>query len=484
MSNSPKPRPQSSQSFEETSSTGQSRPDQLGAQSTSKPANAGPVSFQEIVVQRGSGQGRARPPRNPTNLRQPSAQSSSNTMPQGEAFSPLPTLSEVTELAENKPSETKPAVKDKDSDSSPAPSTSSSAQGNSGNTATPSPTTFKALFKVLSPLVWAIVIAIVLIPLAGRLVIAKSAVPLAPGFAAPQEFTVAPSPQLSHLDQDLVNAIQTARQNSRDYAASELDNWLGELDPRVDSFLDWYFDYFNQKKLEISAPIVWLGSAASNAVGIGKVAPNDAVNAKLTEAFQKEFTKRVLVPQTAQLRFEVITTEAAAMFVADLSQQISKIQGKYRIPQGQWERYLDTIATTVSDTEGNISNLSLKAIVGGTGYLAAKPFLLTSIGKVGSKVSAKFTASATAKLATKTGTSVAAELGTSLIDPIVGIGIVIWDLWDYNSTVAVDRPLLSNNIDGYLKSMERSLLDNPETGIMAAINQLESNVVKGVKTHR
>jgi hypothetical protein len=55
------------------------------------------------------------------------------------------------------------------------------------------------------------------------------------------------------------------------------------------------------------------------------------------------------------------------------------------------------------------------------------------------------------------------------------VGILIWDLWDYNHTVTIDRPLLRSNIDSYLKSMERSLLDNPETGIMAAIQQLESS---------
>ncbi len=342
----------------------------------------------------------------------------------------------------------------------------------------PTPPAAIRWIRAISPLIWATVLLIVILPLAGRWVIGQSIVP---GIqSAPQEISVALAPQRNRLDQAVVEALQTAQQQTRQQAKLELDEWIGELEPRVDSFLDWYFDYFTQKRLEITAPIVWAKSATTQALGWGKAVPEEVVNAKLTEVFQREFTKRVLVPQTAQLRLEVITTAAADRFVTELGQELRGVQGKYRIPQGQWERYLDTIATTVNDTEGNLSNLSLKALVGGGGYLAAKPFLVTSIGKLGSKLSTKFTASAATKLAAKTGSSVAAELGTSLIDPIVGVGILIWDVWDYQHTVTVDRPLLRSNIESYLHSMERSMLDNPETGIMAAIQQLEASIVKHI----
>jgi len=341
-------------------------------------------------------------------------------------------------------------------------------------------------FRAIAPMIWAIVLLLVIVPLAGRWVIAKSILPTA--LPDHQTISLVQPTSLTALDEDIVTAIQTARLKTRDFAQAELDDWMTELNPRVDGFLDWYFDYFTQKRLEISAPVVWAKSAVGNALGLGKrTQPGEAVNAKLTKVFQKEFTKRVLGHQTAQLRLEVITTEAAERFVGDLGHELKHVQGKYRIPQGQWDRYLDTIATTVSDTEGNLSNLSLKTLAGGTGYMAAKPFFMVSIGKLGSKagaqVGSKITASATAKLAAKTGTSVAAELGTSLIDPIVGVGILIWDLWDYNHTVAMDRPLLRRNLDSYLASMEKSLLDNPETGIMAAVHQLEASVIQGIE-HR
>jgi len=49
------------------------------------------------------------------------------------------------------------------------------------------------------------------------------------------------------------------------------------------------------------------------------------------------------------------------------------------------------IATTISD-KGNVSNLSLKVLVGGSGYLIAKPLILGVATKVGSKVTQKLPA--------------------------------------------------------------------------------------------
>jgi hypothetical protein len=51
------------------------------------------------------------------------------------------------------------------------------------------------------------------------------------------------------------------------------------------------------------------------------------------------------------------------------------VRQSYKIPKGNWERYLDDIGTTIADTEGNLSNLSLKVLAGGGGYLLAKPLI-------------------------------------------------------------------------------------------------------------
>ncbi|MEJ1937724.1 hypothetical protein WDZ92_46625, partial [Nostoc sp. NIES-2111] len=139
------------------------------------------------------------------------------------------------------------------------------------------------------------------------------------------------------------------------------------------------------------------------------------------------------------------------------------------------------IAVTVNDTEGVISNLSLKALIGGSSYLAIKATLPIAM-KVGSKVAVSFAGKVGAKMATKTGGAVAAKIGAEFLDPIVGIGILVWDLWDYNHTVHVNRPILRTAIADYLHQVKESLLKNSDNGIMSSIQQLENSIVTSVQS--
>jgi hypothetical protein len=327
--------------------------------------------------------------------------------------------------------------------------------------------------KTVTPMIWTIVILVVIIPLLGNFIISKSLTN-----TATTTVVVSPPHDFSKVNQDVKNAIQTARTTAETYASQELDKWETEVIARVDNnFLDWYFDYFNQKKMEFSVPFNFVKSAVLNRFDMN--AASQAVSEKLTEDFQREFANRVLVPRNAQMRFQLITQDTANLYIAEVSKNVKVVQNNYNIPQAQWDKYLNDIATTISD-KGNVSNLSLKVLVGGSGYLVAKPLILGMATKIGSKVTAKVASKAAAKMATKTGGTVASQLGVGLIDPIVGVGIIIWDLWDYDRTVKVERPILREHLVAYLKDVKKSLLTNPETGIMAAIYQLESGILKSL----
>jgi hypothetical protein len=327
--------------------------------------------------------------------------------------------------------------------------------------------------KTVTPMIWTIVIIVVIIPLLGNFLISKSLTN-----TATTTVVVSPPHDFSKINQDLKSAIQKANTTAETFASKELDKWETEVIARVDnSFLDWYFDYFNQKKMEFTVPFNFVKSAVLNRFDM--TAASRAVSEKLTEDFQREFANRVLVPKNAQLKFQLITQDTANLYIAEVSKNVKVVQNNYNIPQVQWDKYLNDIATTISD-KGNVSNLSLKVLVGGSGYLIAKPLILGVATKVGSKVTAKVASKAAAKIATKTGGTVASQLGVGLIDPIVGVGIIMWDLWDYNHTVTIERPILREHLVSYLKDVKKSLLTNPETGIMAAIYQLESGILKSL----
>lgn len=341
------------------------------------------------------------------------------------------------------------------------------------------------LIKSVTPYLWVAVILIVIIPLIGRgfigkVVTAESEEPRNQSTEVVVIDKIIPNP--NEIDQAIATAIRDAHTQAESLASERLEEWVDELMIRVDkSFLTWYFDYFNQKKLEFSTPFIWVSSAAAHWIDTHNPPPTQVVAEKLTAEFQTEFAKRVLRPKIAQLELERITRDTINRYVAELGNNISSIQSSYEIPQGQWERYLEDIAITISDTEGNISNLSLKVLVGGSTYLVAKA-MIPAVAKIGSKVVVSFAGKTTAKMAAKTGGVVAGKVGAQFLDPIVAVGIIIWDLWDYQHTVNLDRPILRGAIRDYLQEVKASLLDNPENGIMAAIDQLESGILKSVRS--
>ncbi|NEO29220.1 MAG: hypothetical protein F6K36_01915 [Symploca sp. SIO3C6] len=338
------------------------------------------------------------------------------------------------------------------------------------------------LLRSITPFIWIVVFIIVIIPLIGRGFIGNS-IKEDLGNLDNKIVEVELDRTIidhSDIEQAIATAIVDARTQAESFAFQRLDEWVEQLMLRVDSnFLNWYFDYFNQKKMEISTPFVWLSSAAVHRLNTSNPLPSQVVAEKLTENFQTEFAKRVLRPKIAQLELERITRDTINLYISELANNISNVQSHYQIPQGQWERYLGDIAITINDTEGNISNISLKLLAGGSTVLLAKT-MAPLVTNVGSKVALSFAGKTTAKMAAKTGGVVAGKLGVQLIDPIVAIGIIIWDVWDYKHTVKIERPVLREAILDYLNEVKASLLDNHKNSIMAAIYQLEGGILKSV----
>jgi hypothetical protein len=332
------------------------------------------------------------------------------------------------------------------------------------------------LIKTLQPMIWGVVLLVVLFPLTGKYLIDQSLLTHA-AIPQPTREIVLSAPDLSDIDQDIVTALKTAETSATEYANQELDQWLVELEPRVEGFLDWYFDFINQKSIEFRTPFVWTYGALHHFIDRTQPTGEGVVVANLSAAFEKEFAKRVLVPRNAQLRLENITNATVKGYLSNLSRSLGSVQSKYHLPTGEWERYLSDISLTLGE-DGTLSHLSFKALTGGGTYLAAKPLLTASIGKLSGKMGAKIASGITGKVAAKAGGGALAEMGASALDPIVGLGIIAWDLLDYNHTVKVDRPILKTNVTSYLSDMKQVLLNQPEIGVMSSIRELEKHVLK------
>lgn len=341
-----------------------------------------------------------------------------------------------------------------------------------------------AFLRTLVPFIWLIVLLIVIIPLIGQIFIANAFSPKTVTKTTEKTtIVVAPPPDWNKVDTAIAEALKNARATAENYASVELDAWVDDLMNRVDnSFLDWYFGYFNQKQIEYKSLFVQLSSGVAHLLNPNNPSPEQKVAEVITEDFQKEFAKRVLRPQIAQLKLERITQQTVNHYLEDLSGNINNIplNSQIQISKADWDRYLNEIAITINDTEGNISNLSLKVLAAGGAYVAVKPLVAPLVLKVGSKMVTKLASKAGAKIATKTGAALVGKVASAVLDSTVGVGIILWDIWDNNHTANIEKPILRANLAEYLQEVKQSLLTNPENGIMAAVDQIESKILKSI----
>lgn len=282
------------------------------------------------------------------------------------------------------------------------------------------------------------------------------------------------------LDKAIVDALTASRDSAGVFISGKLDTWIASLMVRVDNdFLPWYFGYWNQQ-------ILGLKSLWNEGVYYFLDSHRDPAE-RITGEIQEEFAIRVLRPQIAQLEMERLSREAIDYYVAMLKSRLDEMPSKYNIPQPEWERYLEDISIMTVDTEGNREvPVSLKTIyvsgAGGAILLAGKVKVLLS--KIGGKVAAKSAGKAAAMMAAKTGGKVAAKAGGKLLGPIIGIGIIVWDVADHYGTKADNMPILRQSIVDYFAEVKESLMNDSEAGILSTIKELEGEIVQSIRNKK
>jgi hypothetical protein len=327
------------------------------------------------------------------------------------------------------------------------------------------------LLRSISKFLWLIVILIVLVAL-GKMFVFKSGKDSR--VTEPVKKTVVKKVDWSQVDKEIEKVMVEARLETEKLAADRLDQWIDKNMARVDSdFLKWYFSYWTQQELGIKALLAqvwhWVDSDSPSAAE------------RVTREVQEEFTNRVIRPQIAQLEMERIIDEIVSYYTAVLKGKLEKIPGEYQIKPADWDRYISDISVMVKNVEANRgTSIPLKALVGLTagGAILVVKALRPVITKIGAKISSKLAAKSAAKMAAKTGGKVAAKTGGKFLGAIIAVGIIIWDVWDHHATVKKAKPVLRQNIYDYLKEVKRSILHDPEYGIMTVIYQMEQGISK------
>lgn len=338
-------------------------------------------------------------------------------------------------------------------------------------------------FRSIAPWLWAIVILVVLLPKVGELFIAKAFEKPLPDRPVTTLTTPNTTVDWQQTEKLLAKALRDAHQSAEVYASQKLDTWVADLTERVDnSFLDWYFGYFNQKEIEYKGFFTGVTANMARWLNPNSQAPEERIAEVITEDFQTEFAKRVLRPQIAQLQLERITEQTVKHYLNELSLSINKIPAQHNIPKADWEIYLNQISLSARDANGTSISLPIKALLGASAYTLAKPIIAPLLPVVGSKVVAVMGGKLGAKIAAKSGAVLAGKIGSTFLDATVGAGIILWDIWDVNHTASIEKPILRSSLVDYLETVSDSLLNNSETGIMTVVDHVEEQILQGVQS--
>lgn len=144
-------------------------------------------------------------------------------------------------------------------------------------------------FRTLAPFIWLIVLFIVIIPLIGQIFIANAFSPKTVTSNTEKTTVVVPAPpDWNKVDAAIAQALKNARASAENYASQELAAWVDDLMSRVDnSFLDWYFGYFNQKQIEYKSLFVQISSGVAHLLNSNNPSPDRKVAEVITADFQK-----------------------------------------------------------------------------------------------------------------------------------------------------------------------------------------------------
>ena len=326
---------------------------------------------------------------------------------------------------------------------------------------------------LLGRLIW-LIVAVIILAAAGHLAF-RHQTPNRPS----QSQAPVPVPKMDWQGVDLAiaDALQAAHRAAETAAQSKLDTWSTALMRRVDAdFLPWYFGYWNQQALGLWSAFYW----AAHAVGMSQ---SDA-GERITWEIQQQFAQRVMRPEIAQMELERIAQETLQVYVDELNPKLAAIPKDYQIPQPEWDRYLNDIALLTTRVEGNrqvsITLKSVAATTAGGGLILARA-LAPEIKTLGARMTGKMTGTAAEELAVRTGGKMAARVGGEAIGEIIGLVVIILDVADHYRTKQTELPILRKNILDYLEQVKKSLLHDPDHGVITALDKIEGTIVASLR---
>lgn len=280
------------------------------------------------------------------------------------------------------------------------------------------------------------------------------------------------------VDFDIESASRTASVAARNYAHGFMAEWMRLLRQRTDDeFIPWYTGYWTQQWLSIKVAWYKLGES------------NDSAVRQLAAYLQEEYQERVLVAATEEVDPNAVIERATTLYVRLLAEQLQGIPRRYDLPMPLFEQHLQSIQAIAAPTAA-LPSASLyqlvhrEPVIDLPAYAALIDRLRSADGGLGSGPSAgrisPVAERAAERLIDRLAISGGASAAAAALGGVAGM-VVSLDATGFGAIAhAQEKPELEAQLRASLNEahdeMWQRLMEDPGSGVLAAINHIEEQI--------
>jgi hypothetical protein len=298
-----------------------------------------------------------------------------------------------------------------------------------------------------------------------------------------------PQPQVSAatwegVRREVVLASLVGRGDATGYARQAVVEWLERVRQYSETaFIPWYTSYWTQEWLAIKLA---LHGPEDDATG-------EAAVQHLARHLEQEFAARVLEPASEDSGPAEISRRATAIYLSGLQTAISTSGKRHRIPEAALRSWLTAVpALTAAGADSQSIPLSELLGTGPDHRLESRIALLEQIEAHGlssqqrlaqealAKEASALAAAVTERFAARSGAAAATVMGGP-VGAVISLGLTGWSLSQHEQL----RPELEARVREQLLAiragMYRELLDDPENGVLGAVNQIHARIAAALR---
>ncbi|MGV8921358.1 MAG: hypothetical protein ACOH2R_26870 [Pseudomonas sp.] len=290
---------------------------------------------------------------------------------------------------------------------------------------------------------------------------------------------VIPGDTWRKVDRDIISASEDAKVRVKQYAHDSMESWKTLVHQRTESdFIPWFSSYWTEQWLTMK--VTWYK--------VNNSKDGKTPEQRLSSYLQEQYHDRVLTPVASQVDPDLITGRAMTFYIQALGMQLQSIPQRYGIPSDQFDRRLNEVPAITLAPPATRSASLYDMIHTDPATLPAYAALmehihLTAGGIKGRPSDANISTAAIrsskkleASLAPRgVAGAVAAAVGRAA-GMMISVGMAGFGVIAHERERPEMEAQLRENLNGALDAEWRSLMENPDIGVLAGVNHLTHNI--------